>query len=60
MNGAQVQALAGIVQAVSNRTLAPAAAREMMFAAFPLMPRDRVEKIITEASSFTPPVNAGT
>ena len=59
LNGAQVQSLQSIITDVANKLLPPGAAVEMLVAAFPLLPRDRVEAMVRMASEFTPAPSNG-
>jgi len=56
LNGAQVTAMADIVAQVAQGQLPPDAAKEMLLAAFPLVPPETVERIINAVRNFTPEV----
>ena len=52
MNGAQVTAAQGIVQAVSDKTLPREAALELMLVAFPAVGADAANRMIDSAANF--------
>lgn len=55
MNGAQVTALADIVQKVADGTLPADAARPLILGAFPMFPETLIDSMISAADKFEPP-----
>ena len=58
MNGAQVAALAEIVQKVTDGSLPREAAEPMILGAFPSMPEALVQQMLAAADAFDPPAPA--
>ncbi|MCW8137878.1 MAG: phage portal protein, partial [Planctomycetota bacterium] len=54
LNGAQVQALKDVIQAVAAKQLPAAAAVEMLVAAFPAIGREAVQRMVNAAAAFVP------
>jgi HK97 family phage portal protein len=54
LNGAQIQALQAILEAVTAGLAAPDAAIEMIQAAFPFLKPERIQRMVHAASAFRP------
>jgi HK97 family phage portal protein len=54
LNGAQIQALAGIIKQVADGELPLDSAKALAASAFPLIPAEEIEKIFAPLANFTP------
>lgn len=54
LNGAQIQALAGIIKQVADGELPLDSAKALAGSAFPLIPAEEIEKIFAPLAGFTP------
>lgn len=55
MNGAQVQSLVQVIEAVAAKSLPTAAAMEVLKNAFPAVPEESLQRMLASASSAIPP-----
>lgn len=55
LNGAQVASVLQVVTSVSSKTLAPEAAKQMLYIALPTTDRDIISSMVDEAASFEMP-----
>ncbi len=57
LNGAQVKALQEILSDVSRRLLSPDAAKDMLAAAFPVLDKDLISRMVDSAARFRPEIS---